>query len=241
MTPLSHATIGSGPPLLIAHGLFGSGRNWGAVAKRLAADFAVTSVDMRNHGDSPWAAPHDYPAMAADLAPLAGGTVLGHSMGGKAAMWLALTRPERVARLVVVDIAPVAYAHDQMGPLEAMRRADLTGVTRRSQAAARIEADRQVIPFLLQSLDLTGAAPRWTLNLDQLAADMPAIVGFPETDATYDGPALFIRGASSDYVADEGAVTARFPAARIVTLPTGHWVHAEAPADVAAIVRDFAA
>ena len=110
-----YGEAGDRPPLLIAHGLFGSARNWGVIAKRLAETRPVVAVDMRNHGDSPWDEVHDYPAMAGDLAEVIDGRwdVLGHSMGGKAAMVLALTHPEKVNRLVVADIAPVAYGHTQ--------------------------------------------------------------------------------------------------------------------------------
>ena len=118
------------PPLVIAHGLFGSARNWGAVAKRLSAERQVVAVDLRNHGDSPRSPDNGYEAMAGDLAETIaalGGRadVLGHSMGGKAAMVLALTDPERVGRLVVADIAPVAYGHSQLELVRAMQALDL--------------------------------------------------------------------------------------------------------------------
>ena len=130
------------PPLLIVHGLFGSGRNWGVIARRLADDRDVFAVDQRNHGSSPWSDRHDYPAMAADLAEVIrhiGGRadVLGHSMGGKAAMQLALTDGALIRRLVVADIAPVAYGHDQTRHIDAMRALDLTGVTTRGEADRR--------------------------------------------------------------------------------------------------------
>ena len=110
-------------PLLIAHGLYGSAKNWGVIAKRLSSTRAVTSVDMRNHGDSPWSDSHGYPDMAKDLAEVIPGRadVLGHSMGGKAAMTLALTHPDKVRRLIVADISPVAYSHTQLPMIDAMR------------------------------------------------------------------------------------------------------------------------
>jgi pimeloyl-ACP methyl ester carboxylesterase len=146
------------PTLLIAHGLFGSGRNWGAIGKRLSDAFHVRAPDMRNHGDSPWFDTQSYAEMADDLAELLDGPadVVGHSMGGKAAMMLALTRPDLVRRLVVADIAPVAYTHSQAHNIAAMRAVDLSGITRRAQAAAQLDVDAAVKPFLLQSLD-TGA------------------------------------------------------------------------------------
>ena len=244
---IRHDGPGDATPLLIAHGLFGSGRNWGAVARRLSDARPVVAVDMRNHGASPWDDAHDYPAMAGDLADTTEGRphhVLGHSMGGKAAMALALTRPELVRRLVVVDIAPVAYAHDQGHLVAAMRAVDLDGVTRGSEAAARMASvpDDGTRAFLLQSLDV--AAGRWTLNLDALEARMAAIMGFPTLSGRFEGPTLFLAGGASDYVRDEhhAAIEASFPAARIERVAgAGHWLHAEKPRAVEAAVRDFLA
>jgi len=239
------------PPLVIAHGLFGSGRNWGVVARRLAEGRRVVTVDMRNHGASPWHDAHAYPDLAADLAAVIatlGGEadLLGHSMGGKAAMALALTAPDRLRRLVVADIAPVAYAHSQRPLVEAMRGMDLAGLDGRAAADARLAArveDRGVRAFLLQSLDLRADPPRWRLNLDALAAQMDRIMGWPEDlGGRFAGPALFIAGGASDYVRPEhrGAVEARFPAARFAAIPgAGHWLHAEKPAEVVAAVDAF--
>ena len=240
----------AGTPLLIAHGLFGSARNWGVIAKRLSDARPVVAVDMRNHGDSPWSDRHDYPAMADDLAEVIaalGGRadVLGHSMGGKAAMQLALTRPERVARLVVADIAPVAYGHTQMHLIEAMRGLDLTGVTRRGEADALLAesvAEPGVRAFLLQSLDLKSDPPRWRLNLDALGAEMARILGWPDTPGRFEGPTLFLSGAASDYVRPEHRDTIRalFPAARFAKIPgAGHWLHAEKPREFEAAVAAF--
>ena len=131
-----HGTPTDRPPLVIAHGLFGSGRNWGVIAKRLSDTREVIAVDMRNHGDSPRTPRHDYPGMAADLAEVIAAEgrdcdLLGHSMGGKAAMVLALTAPAGLRRLIVADIAPVAYTHSQAHALEAMRALDLSGIESR--------------------------------------------------------------------------------------------------------------
>ncbi len=239
-------------PLLIAHGLFGSARNWSAVARRLAARRRVVAADMRNHGESPHAPRHDYPALAADLAQVAaslGGRidVLGHSMGGKAAMVLALTHPGAVRRLVVADIAPVAYAHTQMHNVDAMRTLDLAGVTTRAEADRRLAAtvgDPALRAFLLQSLDLKAeSGPRWRLNLDALAANMDAITGWPDlAGCRFDGPALFLTGALSDYVRPEHRDTIRalFPAARFARIPgAGHWLHADRPDAFAETVAAF--
>ncbi len=239
-----------GVPLLIAHGLFGSARNWGGVAKRLSEGREVVAVDMRNHGASPWDAEHSYAAMAADLdeaVEALGGRadVLGHSMGGKAAMVLALTRPEAVRRLVVADIAPVAYGHTQAGLVEAMRRLDLSGVTRRGEADRRLAAaveDRGVRAFLLQSLAIEADGARWALNLETLGARMPAIMGFPEVEGRFEGPVLVLRGGASDYVGDDRLPAFRglFPDVRGETLEgAGHWLHAEQPDAFAEAVSRF--
>ena len=238
------------PPLVIAHGLFGSARNWGAIARALADRGAVIAVDMRNHGDSPWSERHDYAAMAGDLAEVIAtlpGPVdlLGHSMGGKAAMVLALTRPGLVRRLVVADIAPVAYGHSQQPYIDAMRGLDLTGLSGRGAADRRLAAavpEPGVRAFLLASLDLKSDPPRWRLNLDALEAHMPDILGWPAPEGIFDGPALFLSGGASDYVrpAHRAPIRALFPRARFAKLPgAGHWLHAERPQETADTLRVF--
>ncbi|QXT40700.1 alpha/beta fold hydrolase [Gymnodinialimonas ceratoperidinii] len=238
------------PPILIAHGLFGSARNWNVIAKRLSETRFVITVDMRNHGASPWNAPHDYPAMAGDLAEIIaknGGQadVVGHSMGGKAAMVLALNHPETLRKLVVADIAPVAYGHTQQGMIDAMRTVDLPRVETRGDADRQLAAEIEepgVRAFLLQSLDVK--AKRWRLNLDQLEADMGAVLGFPEVESCFEGPVLMLSGGESDYVLPEHRerVKALFPAARFAKIPgAGHWLHAEKPREFEAAVAAFLA
>ena len=238
------------PPLVIAHGLYGSARNWGVIARRLADVRDVVAVDMRNHGASPWSDVHGYPEMATDLAEVItdlGGNadLLGHSMGGKAAMHMALTHGALLRRLIVADIAPVAYSHDQTRHIHAMRALDLTGLTSRSQADDRLSAlidDASLRAFFLQSLDLKATPPRWRLNLDVLEAEMPKIVGWPGTEGAFPGPTLFLSGALSDYVRPEyrEAIRAAFPAARFAKIPgTGHWLHAEKPRAFEETVRVF--
>ncbi|MBF9045366.1 alpha/beta fold hydrolase [Rhodobacterales bacterium HKCCE4037] len=236
------------PPLLIVHGLFGSARNWGVIAKRMSDERQVIAVDMRNHGQSFHGAPHDYPAMAGDLAEVIeanGGKadVVGHSMGGKAAMVLALVFPNLVNRLVVADIAPVAYGHTQQGMIDAMRAIDLSAVETRGDAArqmAKTVSEEGVRAFLLQSLDVK--AREWRLNLDQLEADMDAILGFPEIDGVFEGPVLMLSGAESDYVKAEhrAEIKRLFPAARFAKIPgAGHWVHAEKAREFEGACRVF--
>lgn len=246
---LSLTRHGGGPatPLLIAHGLFGSGRNWGVIARRLGEGRQVLAVDMRNHGDSPWSDRHDYPAMAEDLAEVMaaeGGRVdvLGHSMGGKAAMVLAVTRPDLVRRLVVADIAPAAYGHTQMHLVEAMRAVGADHDSRAEAEAALAERveEPSVRSFLLQSLDLKGR--RWKFNLDALAAHMADILSFPPLEGQFGGPTLFLSGADSDYVGPQhrDAIRRLFPKARFAKIPgAGHWLHADRPRETEATVRVF--
>ncbi len=238
----------TGTPLVIAHGLFGSGRNWRAIARQLARERPVITPDLRNHGESFWARPHGYPEMAEDLARLIealGGRadLLGHSMGGKAAMALALRHPERVRRLLVADIAPVAYAHSQRDLIEAMRGLDPARISSRAEAEAalaeRIEAP-QLRAFVLQSLDL--GRKRWRLNLDALAGDMERITGWPALPGRFDGASLFLSGAESDYVRPEhrAPIRAQFTKARFAKIPgAGHWLHAENPRAFIAATRAF--
>jgi esterase len=252
LSATTYGVPGERPPLVIAHGLFGSARNWGAIAKRLAADRQVVAVDMRNHGDSPRSEVNDYPAMAADLAETiasAGGRadLLGHSMGGKAAMVLALTDPAPLRRLIVADMAPVAYDRTQLPYVRAMEAVDLSTVTRRSDVDAALAAEvpePAVRAFLAQSVALGPEGASWKLNLPVLGAEMPKIMSWPELAGTYDGPTLFLAGGASDYARGDALprIRALFPSARIETLEgAGHWLHADAPAAFVAAVQAFLA
>ncbi len=236
------------PPLIIAHGLYGSGRNWGVIAKRLADTRRVITPDMRNHGRSPRADTQTYHDMAEDLARLIdhiGGPVdlCGHSMGGKAAMVLALTQPQLLRRLVVADIAPVGYAHTQVHHIEAMRAVDLATVSRRSDAAEQLAAqgvDPALQSFFTQSLDI--AEKRWLLNLDALEASMDDIIGFPPVTGVFDNPSLFLTGGDSDYVLPEhrSLIKSLFPKARFAKIPgAGHWLHADKPRAFEATLRSY--
>ncbi len=241
-------STGHARPILIVHGLYGSGRNWGVIAKRLSDRGPVIAVDQRNHGDSFWSESHSYHDMAADLADVIkaqGGPVdvVGHSMGGKAAMVLALTHPDLVERLIVADIAPVAYGHSQMQFIKAMRAVDLSTIVKRSDASEQLSKhvdDPTLQAFFTQSLDVKEK--RWKLNLDALAAEMPNILGFPEMVGTFKKPTLFLSGALSDYVTPEARPTIKhlFPMARFAKIPgAGHWLHAEKPREFEASVRAF--
>ena len=243
LNTIRHGAPTDKPNLLIAHGLFGSARNWGVIAKRLADEREVVTVDMRNHGASPWKDTHSYPELGHDLAGVIDGKwdVVGHSMGGKAAMLLALQHPEKVRKLVVADIAPVAYSHDQNQNIAAMRRVDLSGVQSRADVATQMnEIDPSLRDFFMQSVDIKDK--KWKLNLDVLEAEMPKIIGFPEVSGRFEGPTLFLSGANSDYVKHDyrEKIKALFPNAYFAKIPgAGHWLHAEKPREFEGSVRNF--
>ena len=248
---LNYETIGAPdlPGLMIAHGLFGSARNWRVIAKRLSDSYHVVTVDMRNHGASFWHDAHSYPDLARDLTAVMDHFdrpfhLLGHSMGGKSSMVAALTAPERIRSLIVADIAPVTYSHSQIQNIDAMKQVDLSQVTRRSEAQGQLDAlgvGQVEQAFFTQSLDV--AEKRWTFNLDALAQNMPQIMSFPDLGAAhYTGPALFLTGATSDYVQPEHRpqIRALFPQARFAKLTdAGHWLHAEQPRHFESAVRVF--
>lgn len=249
---LVYDSVGDGPPLLVLHGLFGWARNWQSVARTLADRYRVLCLDARNHGRSPHTESMDYRLMAADVAQiidrldLGPVTLLGHSMGGKTAMTLALCEPARVSRLVVVDIAPQATPDVHTPIIDAMLALPLATVTRRQQAEdGLVEAvpERDVRLFLLQNF-LPGAdGGAWRFNLRGLRAAMPALIdALPvPADARYDGPVHVIRGARSDRVtpATLAAMRPAFPRVCLHTVANaGHWPHAEAPAEFMLALED---
>ncbi len=240
-------------PLAILHGLFGSGRNWASIAQRLAAHRRVIVVDLRNHGASAWAGGMNYGEMAEDVLAMLDergfrrAALLGHSMGGKAAMMAAVRDPDMVERLVVIDIAPVAYPPHHLALVRAMRGLDLTDIKRRSevdQALAAAIPDAAERGFLLQNLVFEEDRAHWRLNLEAIERKMPDLAGFPAVpdNAVYTGPALFVGGARSNYLLPEHEPVIRrlFPNARIAYIDdAGHWVHAEQPAAFLQLVEPF--
>ncbi len=250
---LAYEETGKGSPLVVMHGLFGSSTNWRRIARALSDRHRVFSVDLRNHGRSPWAATMSYREMAEDVIALIdklglqAPDVLGHSMGGKVAMRLALGAPDAVSRLLVADMAPVAYEPHFRVLARAMLDLPLRpGVTRAEASALLAPAapDATLRAFLLQNL-VFGEAPAWRIGLAEIAAALPGIEGWDAPpDAHYEGPALFLSGARSDYVRaeDRPAIRALFPAARFATLrDAGHWMHADQPEAFAATAAVFLA
>lgn len=239
------------------HGLFGQGKNWTAIAKALAADHRVLLVDMPNHGRSDWHDRVDYLDMADEVAGLFSAddpvALVGHSMGGKAAMVLALRHPELVERLCVVDISPVDYhGLTEFGDfIEAMQGLDLGALTRRSdadEALAEAVPNRTVRSFLLQNLRRDGDSWSWQPNLAVLGRDLAALGGWPadrlDGVAPYPGRVLWVAGQTSAYVTDEyaAAMGRWFPQNRRVTVKNaGHWVHSEQPEVFTEVLRRFLA
>jgi len=248
---LAAREAGGGPPLCLLHGLFGAARNFGALQRRLAEQFRVIALDLRNHGVSPHTPGMRYAAMAEDVRETLAGMgalpamILGHSMGGKVAMRLALERAEAVRALVVADIAPVLYPPHHREMAAAMLALPLApGLTRAGADAALAEAvpEPMIRGFLLQNL-ITGEIPSWRDGLAEIAAAMTEIEDFPvPPGARYEGPTLFVAGARSDYIRPEHRpiIRALFPAARFATVPdAGHWLHADNLEGLLAAVRPF--
>ncbi len=249
-----------GSRVVFLHGLFGQGRNWTQIAKALASDHQALLIDLPDHGRSDWIDRFDLVAVADRIAdrlteelqdgagPVA---LVGHSLGGKVAMVLALRHPELVERLCVVDVAPVPYqrASEFAGYIEAMRDLDLSALAQRSDADAALASavpHPTVRAFLLQNLRRDGDEWHWQPNLEGLRRDLPAISGWPEDQLRgtppYPGPVLWLAGEKSDYVIDDyaPAMDELFPHNRRVTIKNaGHWVHSEQPEVFIEVMRLF--
>jgi pimeloyl-ACP methyl ester carboxylesterase len=250
--PLHTLSYGDqGSRVLFLHGLFGQGRNWSTIGRALAESHRVTLVDLLHHGRSPWRDRFDYREVAASVAELIEerdpAAVVGHSMGGKVAMVLALTRPELVERLVVADIAPVSTSSVTGFDVytSAMQELDLSTLASRDDADRKLAArvpDPGVRAFLLQNLRRQGQSWSWQMNLDVLTRDLGVIGGWPDLAGSYGGPVLWLAGERSDYVRPEHDATMRgyFPKVRkVVVKGAGHWLHSDQPAVVTEILRQF--
>lgn len=256
--PTIHTTeVGdTGARVAFLHGLFGQGRNFATIARALQPEFRSLLVDLPNHGRSSWTQDFGYELLAAMVADrlrdgfAADGAVhvVGHSMGGKVAMVLALRNPELVDRLVVVDISPVGggdrgeFEH----LLDSLAALDLSTLSGRSEADERLSgpiADARVRGFLLQNLRSGEDGFHWRVNLDLLRRELPAIGGFPDDlSGTFDRPVLWVVGERSSYVRPEHQAAMRrlFPRTRQVTVKdAGHWVHSEQPQVFASALETF--
>jgi esterase len=249
---LHSTSSGAGRPLVLLHGLFGMGNNLGSVARALQSHYRVHSVDLPNHGRSGWMDGADLPAMAdclrlwMDHQGLHSACFLGHSLGGKVAMQLALSEPARVAGLVVADIAPVVYPshHDAVfAALDAVAAAHCRSREEASKLMAAHIAEPGVIQFLLMSLQRGGEGTyAWRFNLEGIRRDYTAVREAPVASAPYLGPTLFIRGGESDYIREEHRheILGLFPHATLKMMPgCGHWLHVERPSLFNSIARRF--
>ena len=258
MIQLNYKEYGLGEPVVILHGLFGTLDNWQGIAKTLSTQYTVFTLDMRNHGRSPHTpAPFNYDIMAEDVATFLQNNwiyearVIGHSMGGKAAMQLAFSYPDLVKKLVVIDIAPKTYQGGHESVLAALNSIDLTQLADRKEAEAQLMAqlqnDTSTVQFLLKNLSrrpaTEGGGFEWKMNLPVLMSEYPTIMG-DVTGDTFDKPTLFVRGGDSDYILDKDwtAIQTRFPQAQLETIEgAGHWVHADQPQALVKTLADFLA
>ncbi len=248
---LNYYSVGTGPNLIILHGLFGSASNFRTLAKLYGAHFTVYCLDLRNHGASPHDDDVSFDAMASDIIEfmddhkLKNSALMGHSLGGKVAMQVALNFPERISCLIAGDIAPVEYPHHHDRIFEGMNEVSRRAVSSRKEAE-QILADFVEMPevrlFLLTNLVRDqDKSFVWRINVKGLECGYEDITKIPN-GTPYQGPSLFIRGDLSDYVKEEyfPAIYDLFPKAEIATLAgTGHWLHAEKPKEYAAITLKF--
>ncbi|MBX2941715.1 MAG: alpha/beta fold hydrolase [Cyclobacteriaceae bacterium] len=243
--------LGQGQPLIILHGLFGSSDNWHSLSKVFAEKYKVYVVDQRNHGQSPHDPIHDYKALTDDLNEFIDDhqiempIVMGHSMGGKTAMNFAIRFPEKLSKLIVVDIVPKTYPVHHDSILEGLTSIDLGLLESRGQADEMLS---QYVPqpavrqFLLKNLARDNNQKfEWRINIPVLEKHIEDMGAELQYKGKFKGPALFIVGVKSNYfrAGDDVLIRSYFPGAEIVTLDTGHWVQAEDPKGFAEVVFNF--
>ena len=247
---LAFKKMGAGKPMIILHGLFGSSDNWQTLGRRFSEDFEVYLVDQRNHGHSPHSEVFSYDVMAQDLKSFCAdegiekAIIIGHSMGGKTAMRFAQLFPEKVEKLIVVDMGIKSYAPHHQDILAAFHALDLHKLESRSEAEEQMEAripDFGVRQFILKNLYRKSKNEfAWRVNYQVLEAKMDEILKeLPEKPVSV--PTLFIRGSKSDYIVPEDFTQIRkiFTNAEFEELPTGHWVHAQDPDGFYTKVKKF--
>ena len=243
---------GQGQPLVLIHGLFGSYENLGVIARALQHDFQLINLDLRNHGRSPRADFMDYPAMAADVFEtldqlgIEQSAVLGHSMGGKVAMQMALQQPTRVLKLILADISPVVNEPRHLRILQGLAAIDLATLQDRKQADLLLQSsvnELGVRQFLLKNLYKDAENQfQWRFHLQALMDNYQRLLAAPVATEPYHGDTLFIKGGNSDYIqaAHQPLILSLFPKASAKIIQgTGHWLHAEKPAAFSKIVSDF--
>ncbi|MCZ6802925.1 MAG: alpha/beta fold hydrolase [Proteobacteria bacterium] len=250
---LKFQEYGQERPIIILQGLFGSARNWQGIARVLGKDHHVIAPDLRNHGQSPHVKSMSYIEMANDVISIANQlnrddvVLAGHSMGGKVAMTAALTNPDRISALVVVDIAPVNYSHDFKLRVDAMNSLPLQSLKTQADVEAelgKVIDEISVIQFIIQNLVRSGDGFRWRINLEQITANLDALGQFPDTLANISCriPALFLGGSEPEYLRSiyNTGIFQFFPAAEIIMIEgAGHWLHAEKPNEFLHEVKTF--
>lgn len=248
---LNHSIAGEGETLVLMHGLFGSLENLGVVARQLQKHFRVISLDLPDHGRSPHSESFSYQGYGdsviatLDQLGVTQFSLLGHSMGGKVAMHIALRYPQRVNKLLVADIAPVTYPPRHDAVFKALQAVNLKQLTSRKEAdqqMAEFLTEMGVRQFLLKGLDKDDSGFRWRFNLPMLIRDYLAISEGIVSDQQYTSPSLFVIGGNSNYVtqAHQKEILALFPnaTAKIIN-DAGHWLHAEKPFVFAGIAERF--
>jgi len=263
---LSYKKSGIGTPLLILHGLYGSKENWTNISKKLSLYFEVYSLDLRNHGASSHHDLHDYPSMVEDLYfflqenHIEKAIILGHSMGGKLAMFFGEKYPEKINRLIVVDISPKTYqpsfehrlnfpTHDVI--IQALMNINLANMKSREEVDRRLATtlgDKALRQFLLKNLEVSLAESenpvwKWKINLKSLNDNLPSILnGLEQKEVSASFPVLFIKGGNSDYILEEDIVLIKqlYKFVSIETIPyASHWLHAEFPEMFSELVIEF--
>jgi len=249
---LNYKVMGEGAPLLILHGFLGSLDNWQSIAKDLSNNCKVYLLDLRNHGKSEHSDEHNYSVMQNDVLQfmreqnIAVAHILGHSMGGKVAMFFATQHPEMVDQLIVVDIGPKYYPPHHQNILSALQAINLLVISSRQEAERILMEhlhDVGIVQWLMKNLKReSGESFSWKFNLNGLAKEVENIGEALPIDTYFPNPTLFIRGGRSNYILDEDieTITQHFPAAILSTVSSaGHWVHAEQPEEFVALIRNF--
>ncbi len=250
---LHHKIYGSANKhLIVLHGLFGSSQNWATQCRALATDYSVHALDLRNHGQSPHCEPMNYSVMAEDIVRyideqhLQNVSILGHSMGGKVAIEVAIKYPHLLDKVIIVDITPKAYPPHHNEIFDALKTLNLATLATRSDADRQLEKavkHRDVRSFLLKNLYRNEQGQfAWRFNLQILIDDYPDISLGPTHDGKFDGPTLFIKGGNSDFIqaGDEKIIRHYFSTAQFKLIQNaGHWPHTEKPTVFTHIVRQF--
>ncbi len=250
---LSFRKLGKGKPLFILHGLFGSSDNWQTLGKQFAENFTVYFIDQRNHGRSPHSPEHSYKLMCEDLLQLIQDEnldkvmLVGHSMGGKTAMYFAVAHPEKAEKMVVVDISPKKYLITNQDIIDALEKVNLEEIKSRKEVETILSQDIKepgTLQFLLKNLYWDDDQKlAWRFNLEALKTHI-ALIGelTPMPPTPLQMPVLFVKGGKSDHIfnADSKLINEMFANAKIITIPeAGHWVHADSPVEFYNVVEEF--